>query len=365
MASELAANGPKGERAWADSILAQLDIRRGDLGAARAHIDQGLAAGGDGAEWVRIMQSTVEAWSGHDEALLALTIAIERKDARKRFAQLTEARFQENKLVASAFLAGQVGDHVKSAGEYVTLARSPSSLGSRFYRALAADMLARNHDAGVSAVQLSLAGALDIDFYASEAENGWYALPAYQVAAVQGDWPRALTEVRTVEAMIDAQKGAHPVVGLMEPVLVRPLQALALARTGELAAAEALIGTTPLDCYLCVRVRAQIAAARGDRNVSDRWFAEAMRQAPSPPFAYAEWAEAKLARGDAPGAIALDTVAHAKGPHFADPLKGWGDAMARQGRWSEAVAKYDEALKNAPAWTALRQARATAARRAG
>ena len=50
---------------------------------------------------------------------------------------------------------------------------------------------------------------------------------------------------------------------------------------------------------------------------------------------------------------------------LADPLKGWGDALAREGRWSEAVAKYDEALKNAPAWTALRQARATAARRAG
>ncbi len=82
-----------------------------------------------------------------------------------------------------------------------------------------------------------------------------------------------------------------------------------------------------------------------------------MRQAPSVPFAYAEWAEAKLARHDDAGAIALARIAHAKGPNFADPLKAWGDALAGQGHWSEAVAKYGEALKDAPGWTALRQAR--------
>ena len=359
-ASELAANGPTGERAWADSLLAKLDIGRGDLVAARAHIDQGLAAGGDGVEWVKIMRATVEAWSGHDEALLAISLSLDRKDTRKRLAQVTEASFEENRLVSSAYLAGQLGDYAKSATDYGALVRG---LGSGFYRAQAADVLALDHDDAAAARLLSLAGRpQDVDFYVKEGVDGWYALPTYQVAAAQGDWPKALAEVRTVEAMIEAQKGSHPVLGLMEPVLVRPLEALALARTSDLAAAEALIGSTPRDCYLCIRVRAEIAAAKGDRNTADHWFAEAVRQAPSIPFAYAEWADARLARGDSAGAIALYRIAHAKGPHFADPLKGWGDALARQGRSSEAIAKYDEALKDAPAWAALRQARAAAAR---
>jgi tetratricopeptide (TPR) repeat protein len=114
-----------------------------------------------------------------------------------------------------------------------------------------------------------------------------------------------------------------------------------------------------------VRIRGQIAAAKGDWKTSDGWFREATRQAPSIPFAYSEWADARLARGDAAGAIALYRIAHAREPRFADPLKGWGDALARQGRWGEAVGKYDEALKNAPAWAAARQARAAAAMRAG
>ncbi len=67
-------------------------------------------------------------------------------------------------------------------------------------------------------------------------------------------------------------------------------------------------------------------------------------------------------RGDLAGATAKLTAAHSRGPNWADPLKAWGDVLARQGRWREALAKYDEALKDAPAWAALRQARDAAAR---
>ena len=61
------------------------------------------------------------------------------------------------------------------------------------------------------------------------------------------------------------------------------------------------------------------------------------------------------------GAERLFRTASEMGPRFADPLKGWGDVLAREGRWNEALAKYDEALKAAPAWAALRQARDAAA----
>ncbi len=72
-----------------------------------------------------------------------------------------------------------------------------------------------------------------------------------------------------------------------------------------------------------------------------------------------------MARGDLAGALAEIEKAHQTGPHWADPLKVWGDVLARQGQWRSALAKYDEALKDAPAWVELHQARDAAARRAG
>ena len=151
----------------------------------------------------------------------------------------------------------------------------------------------------------------------------------------------------------------------MQAVWIRPLAALAQARSGDIAGAQTLIATTPLDCYLCVRVRGLIAAEAKDWPTAERWFAEAARQGPSLPFAYTEWGEMRLAKGDLPGAIAVFEIAHRDGPQFADPLKGWGDALARQGQWGEALGKYDLALAAGPAWQALRQARDEAARRAG
>jgi hypothetical protein len=70
-----------------------------------------------------------------------------------------------------------------------------------------------------------------------------------------------------------------------------------------------------------------------------------------------------LARhGDLAGAETKLQAANQRGPHWADPLKAWGDVLARQGRRREALAKYDEALKYAPAWTDLRRTRDAASR---
>ncbi len=45
-----------------------------------------------------------------------------------------------------------------------------------------------------------------------------------------------------------------------------------------------------------------------------------------------------------------------RGPHWADPLKAWGDVLAEQGKTREALAKYAEALKYAPNWEQLKKA---------
>jgi tetratricopeptide (TPR) repeat protein len=179
------------------------------------------------------------------------------------------------------------------------------------------------------------------------------------IAFYAGDW-RAVVENAT---LLEADPNLY--LRAWQEVQVRPLRAVAMARLGDLAGAEALIAPTPLDCDLCVRARGQVAALKGDWRAADAWFATVAARSPSIPFAYTDWGEALLAKGDLDGAIDKFRRANAISPTFADPLKGWGDALARQGRWSEALAKYSEGLNNAPTWQALRDARDAAARRHG
>jgi predicted negative regulator of RcsB-dependent stress response len=51
-----------------------------------------------------------------------------------------------------------------------------------------------------------------------------------------------------------------------------------------------------------------------------------------------------------------------RGPRRADPLKAWGDVLRKQGKTQEAQSRYDEALKFAPNWQQLSEARAAAAK---
>jgi predicted negative regulator of RcsB-dependent stress response len=68
--------------------------------------------------------------------------------------------------------------------------------------------------------------------------------------------------------------------------------------------------------------------------------------------------------GDLDGAAAKFKDANQKGPHWADPLKAWGDVLAKQGKTKEALAKYDAALTYAPNWKQLKEAREAVAKHA-
>ncbi len=193
----------------------------------------------------------------------------------------------------------------------------------------------------------------------------------WEVSSSAGDWAQALDAANELVAAADAQKSAalksNPqrpeFAAYYDPSLAtqyRPLLAYAEAMTGDIVSATALISQTPTDCYLCVRTRAKVAAAAGDAATADRWFAEAVRQAPDLPTAYYEWGQALLARGNLAGAAHEFSLAHDRGPHWADPLKAWGDVLVKQGHPQDALAKYDEALKYAPNWAALRAARTAA-----
>jgi predicted negative regulator of RcsB-dependent stress response len=43
-------------------------------------------------------------------------------------------------------------------------------------------------------------------------------------------------------------------------------------------------------------------------------------------------------------------------------LKAWGDVLLKQGKTREALRKYDDALKYAPNWKELKEARRAAAK---
>jgi tetratricopeptide (TPR) repeat protein len=198
------------------------------------------------------------------------------------------------------------------------------------------------------------------------AEPGLVQVARYWADAERDDWAGALTEAQALAAKdqetLAASKDPDAAAGLkvMLERRDRPMVALAQAHAGNVAGALALIASTPADCYGCVRARGQIAAWAGNRAEAERWFAEAIAQGPDLPLAYADRGRTRLDGGDVARALSDAETANRLGPHFADALKLSGDALARQGRWVEAVAKYDAALAEAPAWTALKQARTTA-----
>lgn len=132
-----------------------------------------------------------------------------------------------------------------------------------------------------------------------------------------------------------------------------PLLAHAQARQGDFAKAWATINATPRDCYNCVRMRGQIATLQKNWSTAGDWFNDAVKQAPSIPFAYADWGAMLMAKGDFDGAIAKFESANKKGPHFADPLEGWGEALIAKNRSDLALAKFEEAKKYAPNWGRL------------
>jgi tetratricopeptide (TPR) repeat protein len=126
--------------------------------------------------------------------------------------------------------------------------------------------------------------------------------------------------------------------------------AFAKAMAGDLFAARPLIASTPLDCYDCLRMRGNIAAADHDWLEAERWFDQAARMGPSLPFAWTDWGRMRLERGDPADAIAVLETAHLKGPRFADPLELWGEALMARRDYADAAGKFAEADRYAPRW---------------
>ena len=351
---DLAENGPPSERGWAYAKWALMDINdHGDVAAGLAHSSQGLGfgAGSDMTDRISIVAAAV--WSGHDETNLSVSRTLFAQ-SQHRLPETSTVFFQETRLLAKAWLQFSEPDFKGSAETWdeTTRLSGPTNFSSRpLGHAMEAAALALNHDLAGARAELRLVQAPDESAYMwSLAKGAFPAAPAYWIGAKSGDWPAALADARHLDGWLAANKAQRPIYGLMQKVWIWPLEALALARTGDLKGAQALIGTTPLDSYLCLRVRARIASVAHDWPAAERWFAEAVRQAPSLPFAYVEWGQMRLDRGDADGAIAKLVLARGKGPRFADPLELWGEALMRKGDFAGAAQKFRQADQIAPRW---------------
>jgi hypothetical protein len=131
------------------------------------------------------------------------------------------------------------------------------------------------------------------------------------------------------------------------------------ADTALAAPLKAIGVSTFLDCY---RFTGDVLDLRGDWAGAQQWYQKTTKLAPSSPAGYYSWGMALLRHGDLIGATEQFRLANQKGPYWAEPLKGWGDVLLKQGRAKEALLKYDEALKYAPGWKQLSDAREKAAR---
>ena len=319
----------------------------------------------------QLTASWMEAWRastdlGQDQA--AIGFASRLLSTRRRDQEGMKDSYPWLTAIARVAIDQATGDFAALAADYKIVDQSPrTSLAGQY--AQSATTTALLHDEAAARRELSLA------FAASPTDKS--VLQArWDVSSTAGDWSQALEAAQALVAAgeaekLEAQKSAPQRPEFTIPselelaTQYRPRLALAKAMTGDVNSAAALIAQAPEDCYLCVRTRAKIAAAAGDAATADHWFAEGVRQAPDLPMAYTEWGQALLARGDLAGAARELSLAHDKGPHFADALKIWGDVLVKQGHPDQALSKYDEALKYAPEWASLKQAREAAAALSG
>ena len=136
---------------------------------------------------------------------------------------------------------------------------------------------------------------------------------------------------------------------------------LAEGLTGHLREAAAIFKR--VNWSVCDALQGDVLARAGDVAGAQKAWADSQKLKPDLPAVPLHRALFELGRGELKPAEADAVFAAGKAPHWADPWKAWGDVLAREGRWKDALAKYDEALKHAPAWAELHQARAAAARR--
>jgi len=212
-----------------------------------------------------------------------------------------------------------------------------------------AAMAARLHD-------ISRARALVLKAIAAGgSESGTLADARADIDIADADWMSAVADESEArkERMSPQGEISARYFAAAEATSSTPVIAEADAHAGRFAAAHAEIDKTPGDCVACATARGDIDALQNNPAGAAWWFARAISDGPSIPFAYADWGAMLLHRGDYDGAIAKFRIANRKAPHFADPIEMWGEALIEENRSDLALAKFEEADAYAPNWGRL------------
>jgi tetratricopeptide (TPR) repeat protein len=331
------------EKAQAYSLLSfETERGTGDvaLAAARTRLAMAIDPKAAAPHVEAIRDSIV---LGHDEEGLAEARAMPNFRAEDQPLLQRGSGFQDILYEAAMERDLETGDFAAARSEKCAF-RCPLSLQAM----LNAEYAARTHDAASSRALMEKARAAGSvpDLRTTRAQY-------FRDTAV-GDWRAAATDARAYAVALKANRRLSETPGaLAAKTLTGSLLAEALARSGDLAGAWAAIDDTPGDCYACIRTRGVIAAVAKQSGRADYWFARAVAAAPSVPFAYADWGQALLERGQPDAAIEKFKMANQKGPHFADPLEMWGEALMAKNRSHLAPAKFAEAEKYTPNWGRL------------
>ena len=263
-------------------------------------------------------------------------------------------------LTAQAHAAELKGDRLRAAQLWTeTIEHSADVSNTAFRPFTAAWAWSRAHDFATARAPLAAAGYLDPASRAEvEARIGAQESPRLLTAYASDDFATQATELTALianyqRAAAAAADPAGRTSNLQVVSGLRPVVAAALARSGRVRGAEAVIAPMPQDHDAALRTRALIAAYAGHFAASDALFARAAARTPSLPAANTLWAEVLLRRGDLPRAIEKAQLASRAGPQSADPLMFWGDALMAQGKAFEAEGRYALAATHAPHWGKL------------
>ena len=346
-----AAAAPPEERPWA---LIGVALVQGDTRKAANYFRQALALNPHLAlAWDDL--GGAESGLGHDEAALHAFVRAMKELGRGDRGSIAARVADSLRLQLETSRAEALGDYGASLAAIGAVEALPDFRSAHLAgQCQGAADLAALHDLGAARARLPQ-GSTDMSLSAALFKTEHDGCGSHTLIDMEAqDWAGALHEGVAAEQALSLalQQGAKIPDRLMT-VSIWPIKARILAHLGRGAEASALVAQTPLDCYDCLIARGEVAIALGQAATADRWFAEAMRQGPSLPKAEVAWAKARLARGDADGALRLALSANRKAPRFADPLELKGEALAAKGDAAGAAGAYAAAAQLAPRWGRL------------